>query len=210
MNSALTSSRAWEDHYLPLNRSKYLLLQRALVEAGYDADRYGILEPECGLSQNLVTEKRKACWVDYYLHALALGFDLNTIQDLSSCDLSGDYNPSFVGARASYTTVLAGVNNDLVYTAKERGVQGNSIQIRYVDPAGNNQPLTVGFVSPNIVSVSLATGPAGAITSTAAQILAAVNANVVVNKLVTVTNATGNNGTGVVTALAATNLAGGY
>lgn len=111
-------------------------------------------------------------------------------------------------ARASLTTALAGGNNDLVFRARRAGVAGNSITIAYVDPAGNNQPLTVTVVG-TVITVSLATGVAGAITSTAAEIKAAIEASPGASSLIYGVNATANDGTGIVIALAATPLAGG-
>lgn len=110
---------------------------------------------------------------------------------------------------AMLSTALAGANNDLVFTAKNHGVGGNAITVRYVDPAGNNQALSVGVVG-NAITVNLATGVAGAITSTAAQVRAAVLASAPAMALLSaVTLKTGNDGTGVVIAMAATNLTGG-
>ena len=111
---------------------------------------------------------------------------------------------------ASLTTALAGANNDLIFTAREEGAVGNDIDTTYVDPAGNNAVLAV-TVDPatDSISVSLATGAGGAITSTAAQIAAAIRAHGEADDLVEVANAAANNGTGIVIAMATTPLAGG-
>lgn len=110
---------------------------------------------------------------------------------------------------ATFATILAGANNDLAFTAKTAGAAGNAITVALVDPAGNNQALAVNVVA-SAISVSLATGAGGAITSTAALVKAAVEASGAAAALVTVAHKTGNDGTGVVTAMAATNLVGGY
>lgn len=110
--------------------------------------------------------------------------------------------------KATLSTALTGSNNDLDYTAVAYGTGGNSITIAYVDPAGNNQALAVS-VATNAISVSLATDGGGAITSTAAQVKAAIEASAAAAALVTVANKSGNDGTGVVTALTATALSGG-
>jgi len=113
------------------------------------------------------------------------------------------------GVRARLVTALAGVNNDVVWTARTVGTGGNAITIAYVDPGGNNQPLGVVVVA-NAITVNLATGSAGAITSTAAQIIAAIRASVAANALVYGELPPGNNdGHGVVIALAPTALSGG-
>lgn len=108
---------------------------------------------------------------------------------------------------ASLTTALAGTNNDLVYTAKTKGTTGNSIRVRYV-VSGVSTPLSVSVAS-NDITVNVATDGASAPTSTAAQVSAAVTAHGAASALVTVADATGNNGTGVVAALAFTSLTGG-
>lgn len=113
-----------------------------------------------------------------------------------------------LGGKASYTTALTGTNNDLKFTAQQPGTEPNAVRVRYVDPAGNNQALAVS-VSGNDITVSLATGSGGAITSTAAQVKAAVNLHDGANDLVSAGLATGNDGTGVVTAMAFQTLAGG-
>lgn len=117
------------------------------------------------------------------------------------------------GARvvATLTAALAGDNNDLKYThvvSPANYAAGNSVRVRYVDPAGNNAALGV-VVADNDITVNLATDGAGAITSTAADVLAAIEADGDASALVTVADAAANDGTGVVTALAYTALAGG-
>jgi hypothetical protein len=98
------------------------------------------------------------------------------------------------GVQAALSTNLTGTNNDLTFTSRRKGNAQNLITVAYVDPVGNNQALAVSTVG-NAISVSLATGAGGAITSTAALVFAA--------------NKAGNDGTGVVIAMAATALAGG-
>lgn len=109
---------------------------------------------------------------------------------------------------ATLSTNLTGSNNDLKFDAVTPGTAGNSITIAYVDPAGNDAELSVVVVS-NAITVNLATGVAGAITSTAEEIADAIAASVPAAALVTAVNKAGNDGTGVVTAMAATPLAGG-
>lgn len=112
------------------------------------------------------------------------------------------------GAQASLTTALTGANNDLVFTARSGGTAGNTIAVIYLDPGAISQALSV-TVSNAVITVHLATDGAGAITSTAALILAAVNAAATAKYLVSAALASGNDGTGVVTALGSTSLAGG-
>lgn len=110
-------------------------------------------------------------------------------------------------ANATLTTNLTGTNNDLKYTAKDRGTGGNAITVAYV-VAGVSTALSVS-VTGNAITVNVATNGSSAAVSTAAQIAAAVTAHATAGGLVQVANATGNDGTGVVTAMTATALTGG-
>ena len=108
------------------------------------------------------------------------------------------------GATATLTTALGVAHAELVFTAKDRGPSGNSITIEYVDPVEANAAVSVNVVGTTI-KVNLVPGGGGAITSTANDIIAAFADN----SLVTVAKKAGNDGTGVVTAMQATALAGG-
>lgn len=109
-------------------------------------------------------------------------------------------------AYALLTTALAGANNDITYTANQRGTNGNSVRVRYV-VSGVTTPLSV-VVAGNDITVNVET-MASAGVSTATQVIAAVTASVPATALVSAANATSNTGAGVVAALAYTNLAGG-
>lgn len=121
-------------------------------------------------------------------------------------NLPGNWGRFGISATAALTTALTGNNNDLTYTAK-RGGAAPGITVQYV-VAGASTPLSVTTNDKAIV-VNVATDGASAATSTAAQVAAAIAANFTANSLVTVANAPGNDGTGVVTAMAATPLTGG-
>lgn len=123
---------------------------------------------------------------------------------LGACSSSG----GAPAVAAVLTTALAGVNNDLTLLAKTAGTAGNSITVALVDPAGNDEALSVDVVA-SAISVNLATGSGGAITSTALDVRNAINDDAEAKALVTASLAPGNSGTGVVTALSAANLAGG-
>ncbi len=96
-------------------------------------------------------------------------------------------------------------NAGLTYTAKTAGTAGNSITVAYV-VSGNNTPLTVGVVG-DAITVNVATGAGGAATSTATLIKAAIEGSGPATALVDV--ALVGDGTGVVSAVTATNLTGG-
>lgn len=109
-------------------------------------------------------------------------------------------------AQATLTIDMTNANADLTYTAVDHGIEGNDISVTHTDPSGNDEPLGVS-VSGTDITVSLATGEAGAITSTAAEVAAAIAANADAAALVTCT-AEGT-GAGVVNAETKTSLAGG-
>jgi hypothetical protein len=109
-------------------------------------------------------------------------------------------------AQALLNTGLVGSNNAITWTAKRAGMGGNSVVITLTNPGGTN-PLTVTVVG-NSVNVQLATN-AGAITSTAAQVIAAIKANSAANGLVDVANTGASTGAGVMAAVSATALSGG-
>ncbi len=116
-------------------------------------------------------------------------------------------------AQATLSRNPAGDDNALTFTAVAYGVGGNDITIAYVDPGANDAELSVAVVGSDI-TVNLATGVAGAITSTAAEVLAAIEASVAAAALVTVAidatdSGVGDDGSGVVTALASAPMTSG-
>jgi VCBS repeat-containing protein len=121
--------------------------------------------------------------------------------------VGGPWAQSAKAAAAALTTALAGANNDLTFTAKTTDATGNSTTVAYV-VAGNDTALSVGVVG-SAITVNVATDSGGAATSTATQVRTAVNASTPASALVTASLAAGNDGSGVVDALAATPLAGG-
>ena len=113
----------------------------------------------------------------------------------------------FTKGVASLTTALAGANSNLRFQARSGGVDGNDITVTYV-VSGNNTPLTVA-VSDTDITVNVATDGSGAATSTADDVKNAVNASPAAAGLVTATRKSGDDGSGVVTALASAPLVGG-
>lgn len=115
--------------------------------------------------------------------------------------------------QASANVNPTGNENGLTFTAIEYGIGGNDITVTYVDPGANDAALSVEVVGKSIV-VHLATGEAGAITSTAAEILAAIEASNAASELVSVAimaadGGGSDDGSGIVTAMASTPLEGG-
>lgn len=109
---------------------------------------------------------------------------------------------------AALATGVVANNNAITWTAKEAGTEGNSIKVQLKDPGGNDKALTVNIVG-DVIEVSLATNGAGAIISTAAQVIAAVNTHLTAKKLVSAANTEASTGVGVVVAVGATPLEGG-
>lgn len=102
----------------------------------------------------------------------------------------------FAGTTA---VVTAEVSN---YFTNRGGFRWNAI------PTGSKVPVTVAVSGGDIV-VTVATNGGGSATSTAAEIKTALEVNTDVTKLVSIANAPGSDGSGVVTAMAKTNLSGG-
>lgn len=102
------------------------------------------------------------------------------------------------GTAASGTTGIEGSNNGLTWTAQAVGEDGNEIMVALEDPDGNDQVLAV-TVNGTSILVKLATGGAGAISTTAAQVIAAIEANADAAALVAVANTGASTGAAAVT-----------
>ncbi len=128
----------------------------------------------------------------------------NGYQRKSMCSMSGT---------ASCTA--SGTATSAVYLEATKFGQsgGNATRAQFRNPGAANRPLAVS-VLPNPagqadVVVDLATGSTGALTSTAAQVVAAINANPQAAAYLTAYTYGGNAGTGVVAARALVNLTDG-
>ena len=104
--------------------------------------------------------------------------------------------------RPAMLTLGAQTSNAVVLTSKADGHEGgNAVTVAFVNPGAANSPLAV-TASGSDITVSLATGTTGALTSTAAQVAAALNATPASSALVTATTYRLNAGAGVVAATA--------
>jgi hypothetical protein len=113
------------------------------------------------------------------------------------------------GKYAKLVTGTVGDNNYIRWIRKTIGTAGNSYSVEMLDPGAVSQPLSVS-TSGTKITVSLATDGAGAITSTARQVCAAIRGNSTAHSWVWVTLGHSNSsGDGVVVAVAETNLSGG-
>jgi hypothetical protein len=104
---------------------------------------------------------------------------------------------------STISTNLTGTNNDLVFTSKNEDIAGNSIGIRYIK-ADYPNPIscTVSVESgTTVVTVRLEVNLLGNVISRASDVRTCIEANPDANAVVTVTNKTGNNGTGTVDAI---------
>jgi hypothetical protein len=121
---------------------------------------------------------------------------------------NGLYIPVTDKVAAKLVTGIVGSNNAILWTAKVPGAAGETIKVQLLDPSANSQDLAVSVVGDTVVA-SLKTGSGGAIESTAAQVIAAVNAHLVAKTLVIAANSGASTGAGVVAAVAATALDNG-
>lgn len=121
---------------------------------------------------------------------------------------NGLYIPVTDKVAAKLVTGIVGSNNAILWTAKVPGAAGEAIKVQLLDPSANSQDLAVSVVGDTVVA-SLKTGSGGAIESTAAQVIAAVNAHLVAKTLVVAANSGASTGAGVVAAVAATALDNG-
>ncbi|WP_214106891.1 OmpL47-type beta-barrel domain-containing protein [Acrocarpospora catenulata] len=106
-------------------------------------------------------------------------------------------------AQAQFGTASAGI---VYLTSKAYGHQGgNDISAALVNPNAADSPLSVAVTGKDIV-VNLATSGTGALTSTAKQVVDAINADPAAAALVSANTYRGNAGAGVVAAAAAARL----
>lgn len=111
--------------------------------------------------------------------------------------LIGTAPNSAPAATASLLTGVVDSNNAITFTAVTPGKSGNNVTVHLKDPKANNAALSVTMANAAI-TVNLATGVAGAITSTAALVIAALAAHVTVSQLITATNTGASTGAGIV------------
>jgi len=122
-----------------------------------------------------------------------------------------DTTPTSVAeVKSSLSTDLVGDNNDIVYTSKLTGTAGDAITVAYLDPSMESQSLDV-VVTGTAIKVYLATNDqnGGEIISTANEIKTAIANLPAAHALVGTADKAANDGSGVVTAMAETALAGG-
>ena len=116
--------------------------------------------------------------------------------------------PGAAGAVAASLVIGAG-DAAVKASAAGAGSDGNNVRVRFV-VAGNGTALSVAYSAPDrLITVNVATSATGVAQSTATQVVTAWQAVVTVIAVATLALAAGSAGTGVVGALAESNLAGG-
>lgn len=114
-------------------------------------------------------------------------------------------------ATAAFTLGTVANNNALTYTSVTPGAVGNNISIKHRNPGTPSAALQVSVATStmgSVITVSLATDEAGAVTSTATSIKDAITASAAAI-LVTASNADASTGVGVAVASSARYLEGG-
>ncbi len=112
-----------------------------------------------------------------------------------------DVNSPTYSTQATDTTNFSVPNAELTFTAVAVGSAGNGLIINFADPGAPNSALSVEYVEgENAIYINLATDGSSVITTTAAQVKAAIEADATTHALVTVAFAPSNDGTGVVAA----------
>lgn len=111
-----------------------------------------------------------------------------------------------INPRAKTKTAAALTKGNLTFTAVAGGLGGNAITVAAVNPGTDDAALSVGVVG-NAITINLATGHTGLVTSTEVQVKAALLASAPAMALISV--ALSGAGAGLVTAWAAAPLAGG-
>lgn len=166
-----------------------------------------------GANNNLTFEALLAGGEDVTVELADLGVD-NATTDVSVTN--SDIQVSLAvtqNVQASLTTALTGANNDLVWTAKAAypGTAGEAITVAYTAPPDNDEavPLDIVVTGTDIVVWLEVDTDGSTILTTGDDIKTAILADAAANALVTVADAGGNDGSGVVTALTETALAGG-
>lgn len=137
--------------------------------------------------------------IAYNAAAPAILAALEGLSNIGSGDVAVNVTSALGATGGAFTVTFQGAlaNRDVPM------IEFDNALLTGTSPAGSVAQTTAGS---HAITVTLATDGSSAITSTAAQVAAAVADNDDSNDLVSVANAAGNDGTGVVTALASTPL----
>jgi hypothetical protein len=136
----------------------------------------------------------------------------STVSNWGTTAANTAFDDLYVAGTAATLAVLA-TNAGIVYTSRIAGINGNYINIQYINP-GSDSAIIVAVSgsgtsgSHYLIAVTLAYAT-GAITSTAADVLAAINGYVSAAAIVSLAFASGGDGSDLVTAVSSTALSGG-
>jgi hypothetical protein len=132
---------------------------------------------------------------------IPLPYKTNGYQRRAQALMAGLTNPAFTG---NLSATVGG--QAVILTSRAWGHEGgNDLTAEFVNPGVANAPLTVSFNGTDL-SVGLATGATGALTSTAAQVAAAINAHAGAAATLVAQTYRGNVGAGIVQARPKGNL----
>lgn len=137
-------------------------------------------------------------------------FALNTAGLPSLVDAEGasdDNAPVDALDDSSRTLTVGAANSKVKATTVAHGGDAEAVTLAIVDPEADSASLSVS-VTGKAITVSAATDSDGVITSTAANVISAINGDTDASALVTAANGTGSNGSGVVAPVAATHVTG--
>ncbi|MFH1137353.1 MAG: flagellar hook-associated protein FlgL [Pseudomonadota bacterium] len=112
--------------------------------------------------------------VDVSLADYQAGGD-GVLRTMNTQELSGGNNDNIALGHAVLVTNFDGAGANVRFTARQHGDPGNDIQIQYVKASPAQTETTVTDGPGNLVTVNLATDPDGVITSTAQDVVDAVN-----------------------------------
>ncbi|RKR02585.1 hypothetical protein C7446_2303 [Kushneria sinocarnis] len=117
--------------------------------------------------------------------------------------------PDAEGATAATLTAgTVAADSAVDYTAVQTGTSGNNIRIRYVDPGQSSATLAVS-VSGNDITVTLGTDADGIVSSTATDVVTAVNNSAEASELISAALPDGSDGAGLTRARGYRSLSGG-
>ena len=135
-----------------------------------------------------------------------LPFKTNGYQRKAQAIMAGSTTPGGTPTAPGSSPPGSQTGATVVLTARAWGHEGgNLITAEFLNPGAANAPLMVGMIG-NDLSVSLATDATGALSSTAAQVIAAINAHAGANAKLVALTYRGNAGAGIVQARPKVNL----
>ncbi len=137
---------------------------------------------------------------------VTLPYKTNGYQRKAQANMAGSTTPGGTPTAPGSAPPGSQTGATVVLTSRAWGHEGgNDITAEFLNPGVPNAPLTVGMIG-NDLSVSLATDALGALSSTAAQVVAAINAHAGANAKLVALTYRGNAGAGIVQARPKVNL----